>query len=61
MPGDSHLMFVQFMALQALGRSADADIKLAAAARQGHYAAKYEIARRLSTDGTVRVMPSEGQ
>lgn len=56
LPEDSHLMYVQFMALQALGHTADADAKLAAAARRGHYAARYEIARRLSKDGTVRVL-----
>ncbi len=59
LPGDDHLMYVQFLALRALGRNSDADIKLANAARQGHYAAKYEIARRLSTDGNVRVLPTE--
>lgn len=59
LPEDGHLMFVQFLALRALGRTADADIKLADAARHGHYAAKYEIARRFSTDGNVRVLPTE--
>ena len=56
LPGNSNVLFTRYRVLNALGRTAEAEESLASAARLGHYGAKYELARRLSTNGEVTVV-----
>jgi protein O-mannosyl-transferase len=55
LPDDGHLLFVRFAALHAMGRTVEADAALSAAAHNGHYAARFELAKRSSHGGEVTV------
>jgi protein O-mannosyl-transferase len=55
LPDDGHLLFVRFAALRAMGRTVEADAALLAAARNGNYAARFELGKRSSRGGEVIV------
>jgi hypothetical protein len=60
LPHDGHLLFVRASALRAVGRNVEAEAALFAAARNGNYAARFELAKRNSRNGGgVAVDPNQ--
>jgi protein O-mannosyl-transferase len=55
LPDNGHLLFVRSGALRTVGRTADANAALLAAARNGSYAAQFELSKRSSRTGDVTV------